>query len=128
MYILLGGTFGLFCGFSFMGAAEIVYWCFKAIFRVRQSKQDSKETCLLAREYLNTSSLHGLKYIENVTLIIMETKDIHFRKQVFLLRQVSENSEIKNTIISRGSKFPNTPISKINSIFTVSPANMTATK
>ena len=74
-HFILGGTFGLFCGLSFVGALEIVYWCSKLFLPPNEEITECGSCCCfksgIPMKYALASSLHGLKYIVMVSLLSM---------------------------------------------------------
>ena len=69
---LIGGTMGLFTGFSLVSGVEIIYFVIRFFMYFNQSKQEVKVTSFgqihsgmgeMLKEFLESSTIHGLSHI-----------------------------------------------------------------
>ena len=71
---LIGGTMGLFTGFSLVSGVEIIYFVIRFFMSFNQSKKEGKVTSFgagqlhsgmgeMLKEFLEASTIHGLSHI-----------------------------------------------------------------
>ena len=101
---LIGGTMGLLTGFSILSAAEIVYYIGRFVMSAKlfktvksteaeklHTKERKKESDVLSkmdiidilRDFLESSTIHGLQYISRVQVVVVLKKKVNWKKNIF---------------------------------------------